>query len=94
VRSRRRRFRIAPTRLRARSRRALRVFLAVPLAVQLAIGAFVIVALWLALNWVYQVVRKPAELLFPVSGVLSKAPGSICPRSARKTSCGKPRPVR
>lgn len=27
-----------------------------------------------ALNWVVQVVRKPAELFFPVSGVLSKTP--------------------
>jgi hypothetical protein len=29
---------------------------------------------WLVVNWVYQVVRKPAELFFPVSGVLSKTP--------------------
>ena len=28
----------------------------------------------LALNWIYQVVRKPAELFFPVSGALSKTP--------------------
>jgi hypothetical protein len=28
----------------------------------------------LALNWIYQVYRKPAELLFPVSGVLMKTP--------------------
>ena len=28
----------------------------------------------LTLNWIYQVVRKPAELLFPVSGALSKTP--------------------
>jgi hypothetical protein len=28
----------------------------------------------LAVNWLYQVARKPAELLFPVSGVLSKTP--------------------
>ncbi len=74
MRSRRRRFRIAPTRLRARSRRALRAFLAAPLVVQFGIGEIVVVALWLALNWAYQVVRKPAELLFPVSGVLSKTP--------------------
>ena len=71
MRSRRRRFRIA---LPARSRRALRAFLAVPLAVQLGIGVIVAVALWLAVNWVYQVVRKPTELLFPVSAVLSKTP--------------------
>lgn len=30
--------------------------------------------LFLAVNWVYQVVHKPTELLFPVSGVLYKSP--------------------
>ena len=30
--------------------------------------------LWLALNWSYQVIRKPSELLFPVSGALYKTP--------------------
>jgi hypothetical protein len=34
--------------------------------------AFALAAL--ALNWVYQVVRKPAELFFPVSGTLFKTP--------------------
>jgi hypothetical protein len=38
------------------------------------IGIAAGVALFLAVNWVYQVVRKPAELFFPVSGVLSKTP--------------------
>ncbi|HEX5766907.1 MAG TPA: transglycosylase SLT domain-containing protein [Burkholderiales bacterium] len=33
-----------------------------------------IAAMLLALNWIYQVVRKPAELFFPVSGVLNKTP--------------------
>ena len=32
------------------------------------------VILWLAVNWVYQVVRKPSELFFPVSGTLNKTP--------------------
>lgn len=31
-------------------------------------------AVALALNWIYQVVRKPAELFFPVSGALDKTP--------------------
>jgi hypothetical protein len=48
--------------------------MAAPPSLQFLIGATVIVALWAALNWTYQVVRKPAELLFPVSGALSKAP--------------------
>lgn len=30
--------------------------------------------LWAATNWLYQVVRKPAELFFPVSGALDKTP--------------------
>jgi hypothetical protein len=34
--------------------------------------AFVLVAA--SLNWIFQVVRKPAELFFPVSGALSKTP--------------------
>jgi len=29
---------------------------------------------WLAINWVYQVVGKPTELFFPVSGALNKTP--------------------
>ena len=33
-----------------------------------------IVAAALLVNWLYQVVRKPAELFFPVSGVLHKTP--------------------
>jgi hypothetical protein len=33
-----------------------------------------ILALWLTANWGYQVIRKPAELFFPVSGALSKTP--------------------
>lgn len=36
-----------------------------------ALGALSIV---LAANWVYQIVRKPAELFFPVSGALNKTP--------------------
>ena len=38
----------------------------------MAAGA--LVAASLAVNWLYQVVRKPAELFFPVSGVLHKTP--------------------
>jgi Transglycosylase SLT domain len=32
------------------------------------------VSLWFVLNWMYQVVRKPSELFFPVSGTLNKTP--------------------
>ena len=74
-RSRRRRFHIASIWPRARSRRrALRALRAAPLTVRLVVGAVVVLAVWSAANWVYQVIRKPTELFFPVSGVLSKTP--------------------
>jgi hypothetical protein len=38
----------------------------------LAVAALGVAAV--AVNWLYQVVRKPAELFFPVSGVLNKTP--------------------
>ena len=38
----------------------------------LALGALVMLAA--TANWLFQVARKPAELFFPVSGVLWKAP--------------------
>ena len=41
---------------------------------RVGIGVAASLALFFALNWVYQVVRKPAELFFPVSGVLAKTP--------------------
>jgi hypothetical protein len=52
----------------------LRAARAAPLPVQLLVGAAVILAVLLALNWMYQVIRKPTEMFFPVSGVLSKTP--------------------
>jgi hypothetical protein len=41
---------------------------------QLALVLAVAAALALAVNWIYQVVRKPTELFFPVSGTLYKTP--------------------
>jgi hypothetical protein len=38
------------------------------------LGIAALLALWLALNWTYQVLRKPSELFFPVSGALAKTP--------------------
>jgi hypothetical protein len=74
-RTRRRRLRIASFWPRARTRRrALRALRAAPLALLLPAGAVILVALWLAANGVVQVVRKPTELFFPVSGALSKTP--------------------
>ena len=45
-----------------------------PRAVQLALALVAAVALWATLNWTYQVIRKPSELFFPVSGTLDKTP--------------------
>jgi hypothetical protein len=70
--TRRRRLRAAAIGPRARSRR--RALRAVPLAFQLVAGVFAVIVLWYAANWVVQVVRKPTELFFPVSGTLNKAP--------------------
>jgi hypothetical protein len=50
------------------------VLLAAPLLVRILVGAIVVLTLWSAVNWIYQVLRKPTELFFPVSGMLAKAP--------------------
>ena len=49
-------------------------FQRLPRKVRLFVYALVALSLLFAANWVYQVVRKPAELFFPVSGVLNKTP--------------------
>ena len=74
-RTRRGRTRIATGRPHPRSvRRVLLAMLGAPLAIRIIVAAAVAVAVWLALNWAYQVIRKPTELFFPVSGALTKAP--------------------
>lgn len=55
-------------------RRALVVMLSAPPVVQILGGALVIVTAWLAINWMYQTIRKPTELFFPISGTLVKTP--------------------
>jgi len=60
-----------------RPRRALRALRALrrgPRALRVAIALVALVILSFAVNWMVQVGRKPAELFFPVSGVLSKTP--------------------
>jgi len=59
---------------RSALRRARSALAAAPLAVHVVLGAIVALALWAAGNWIYQVVRKPTELFFPVSGALFKTP--------------------
>ena len=74
-RTRRGRARIATGRPHPRSvRRVLLAMLGAPLAIRIIVAAAVAVALWLAMNWVYQAIRKPTELFFPVSGALTKTP--------------------
>ncbi len=55
-------------------RRALRVLLTAPRGIRAVIVLVALVALSLAVNWTYQVMRKPTELFFPVSGALTKTP--------------------
>ncbi len=76
--TRRRHFRLATfwwpsARLRRRAFRALR---RAPRALQFIVVAAVVVTLWAAANWMYQVVRKPTEMFFRVSGTLAKTPGA------------------
>lgn len=80
----------APARTRRRSRRRLHLSQALPSAatrrrwwrafrrfppfLQVTLGAATLFVAWLAVNWTYQVIRKPSELFFPVSGTLYKTP--------------------
>ncbi len=56
------------------ARRAFNTLWAAPPAIRIAVGLVGLVALAFTVNWAYQVARKPAELFFPVSGVLAKTP--------------------
>ncbi len=44
------------------------------MTLQLLVVLLLTVSSWFAINWIYQVVRKPSELFFPVSGTLYKTP--------------------
>ena len=57
-----------------RAGRFLKALLRLPLAIRVAVALVVVFGVWSAANWLYQVVRKPTELFFPVSGVLAKSP--------------------
>ena len=45
-----------------------------PLPIRVVTALTILAVIWLATNWIYQVVRKPSELFFPVSGTLFKTP--------------------
>jgi Transglycosylase SLT domain len=55
-------------------RRAWRAYARAALPVKLVVGVALLAMLWLSINWIYQVARKPSELFFPVSGTLGKTP--------------------
>jgi len=56
------------------TRRAWRLFSGAPGFLQFLVVIALALLLWFALNGIYQVVRKPSELFFPVSGALNKTP--------------------
>src|ERR1700744_6650025 len=56
------------------SRRAWRIFLGAPGFLQACTAIALAALVWFALDGIYQVVRKPSELFFPVSGTLNKTP--------------------
>jgi hypothetical protein len=45
-----------------------------PRPAKFIMAALIVLVLWLGINWIYQVMRKPSELFFPVSGTLNKSP--------------------
>ena len=57
-----------------RMRGGWRIFQRAPLRTKVIVGTAFILALWLGINWIYQVIRKPSELFFPVSTALNKTP--------------------
>jgi len=55
-------------------RRLKRWWRPAPRPAKFIMAALLVLILWLGINWIYQVVRKPSELFFPVSGTLYKSP--------------------
>src|SRR5246500_4819877 len=55
-------------------RRWMRRFRRTPTPIRVVTVLSIVAIVWLITNWIYQVVRKPSELFFPVSGVLFKTP--------------------
>jgi hypothetical protein len=56
------------------ARRAFVAYRGAPFAIQIVIGLVLLVTVWMALNWMVQVARKPSEVFFPVSGSFFKTP--------------------
>jgi hypothetical protein len=56
------------------TRAVLFAVLTAPLALQVIVGTVAVLLVWLTVNWVYQVIRKPTEIFFPVSAAMAKQP--------------------
>ena len=56
------------------ARRVLLALWGLPLTLRIVVGVFLLLAAWAGVNLGYQVLRKPTELFFPVSGALAKRP--------------------
>jgi len=69
------RFRLTRLLPSARTRRRLvKLVRSTPPTVQVLLAVFAVACVWLAVNWGYQVARKPSELFFPVSESMYKDP--------------------
>src|SRR5262245_24425321 len=75
-RRRRRRSRKAVARWQQPARWAWRQLTAAPRPLRLAVMTAALLALIVVTNTAYQVVRKPTEMFFPVSGALAKEPAA------------------
>ena len=47
---------------------------AAPSSVRVLVGTVAILTIWASANWIYQAVRKPTEVFFPVDHTLTKTP--------------------
>ena len=65
---------VPSARTRRRALRALKSLRRAPPSTQIAVGFATTLVLWAFVNGVYQVIKKPTELFFPVSGTLDKRP--------------------
>ena len=59
---------------RAQWRKWFKAWRGAPFEIQILAGIAVVGIAWLTTNVLYQVIRKPSELFFPVSGTLYKSP--------------------
>src|SRR6516164_11018923 len=74
-------------RWRKRARWARHKLSAAPSAMRIVVIAATVLAVFSATNLVYQIVRKPTEMLFPVSGTMNKMPAEREPLSVASAFC-------